>query len=99
MRTVGNSKLPFSSDTRVAAMPVSRFDSVTVAPGTTAPVLSLTVPTTLAVSNCAEADDARRRAQSNARQVLIDRGMFDTILTIDDGGMTASSISSNGRPR
>ena len=36
-----NSKLPFSSDVRTAAMPVSRLVSVTVAPGTTAPELSL----------------------------------------------------------
>jgi hypothetical protein len=37
----------------VAVMPVPTFFSVTVAPGTTAPVESRTVPSTLAVSNWA----------------------------------------------
>src|SRR5215217_5641022 len=37
-------------------MPVLVFFSVTVAPGTTAAVESRTVPSTLAVSNCAEAE-------------------------------------------
>src|SRR4029453_14518797 len=42
-------------------MPVPTFFSVTVAPGTTAPVESRTVPSTLAVSNCAYAAAGGRR--------------------------------------
>ena len=44
-----------SSLTVFATMPVLTFFKVTVAPGTTAPVESRTVPSTLAVSNWAKA--------------------------------------------
>src|SRR5512140_1119293 len=77
MRTVTNSKLPFASVTRVMAMVVSRFVSVTVAPGTTPPVLSLTVPTTDAVSNCAYAAGAHSRSRAISRANL-ERVMLGT---------------------
>ena len=62
-----NSKLPLASVTRTVATPVSRFVSVTVAPGTTPPVLSLTVPTTVAVSNWANEGSAAAITQVAAR--------------------------------
>ena len=58
-------------------MPVAAFFSVTVAPGTTAPEESLTVPSTVAVSNWARADagsssaaaiDGQERATQTGRQ-------------------------------
>ncbi len=66
-----NSKLPLASVTRTVATPVSRFVSVTVAPGTTPPVLSLTVPTTVAVSNCA--DEGRTAARRHAAAMTVTR--------------------------
>jgi len=53
--TVKNSKLPSAADVRVRATPVAVLVSDTVAAGTTAPVVSRTVPTIDAVSNCAYA--------------------------------------------
>ena len=71
IRTVMNSKLPFASVTRTMATPVSRFVRVTVAPGTTPPVLSLTVPTTVAVSNCA--NDGRAAARRHTADMTVTR--------------------------
>jgi hypothetical protein len=50
-------------------MPVATFFSVTLAPGTTAPEESRTVPRTVAVSNCAKASDgsSSSAAASTAR--------------------------------
>ena len=49
-------------------MPVLTFFKVTVAPGTTAPVESRTVPSTLAVSNWAKAAGCRRQDRDDGRE-------------------------------
>src|SRR6185369_1414123 len=54
-RTFENSKLPSAVVLRTAETPVSVLVRVTLASGTVAPCASFTVPTTDAVSNCAEA--------------------------------------------
>jgi hypothetical protein len=64
-----NSKAPFSSVTLTTVMPVSRFVSVTVAPGITPPESSLTVPTMVAESNWATAGAPNNRLHSKARQM------------------------------
>ncbi len=77
-----NSKLPLASVTRMVVTPVSRFVSVTVAPGTTPPVLSLTVPTTVAVSNCAnEGSDATSTSVTARRATRRDR-LLNTMETL-----------------
>ena len=54
-RTVTNSKLPSDEVVRATDTPVAVLVKVTLASGTVAPDASFTVPTTDAVSNCAEA--------------------------------------------
>src|SRR5687768_6026803 len=71
MRTVKNSKLPFASDIFSTLRPVSRFVNVTLASGTTPPELSRTVPTTVAVSNCANDGVAQRTSASVTRVLTI----------------------------
>src|SRR5688572_27625731 len=66
MRSVENSKMPLSSDVRAWVTPVATLVSVTVAPATTAPELSRTVPTIDPVSNCAAAGAAKSRKARQA---------------------------------
>src|SRR4051812_24926777 len=54
----GKTNCPLSVDTAVAAVPVASWVAVTVAPGTTAPDWSRTVPTMVPVSSCADAGRA-----------------------------------------
>jgi hypothetical protein len=61
------------------ATPVSRFVSVTVAPGTTPPVLSLTVPTTVAVSNWANEGRAAARRHAAANTATRTPRFFNTM--------------------
>jgi hypothetical protein len=61
---------------RVVAMPVLSFCSTTLAPGTTAPVLSATTPCTRPRVSCACAPPAQTSATSNAaRQLLMRMGV------------------------
>ena len=53
--TAGNSKFPSSADVLTVEIPVSIAVNVTFAPGTTDSDASRTVPTTVAVSNWADA--------------------------------------------
>ena len=62
--TVKNSYWPAAPVVFTFETPVSRLVSVTVASGITAPELSRTVPTTDAVSNCAEADTEKMTRKS-----------------------------------
>ena len=77
-----NSKLPFASVTRTVATPVSMFVRVTVAPGTTPPVLSLTVPTTVAVSNWANEGSAAAIRQAAARTAMRRYRLLNTLGTL-----------------
>ena len=70
---VGNSAneydpAPFETTERLK--PVFSFFTVTVAPGTTAPVLSVTVPRMLAVILCAK-DGTANATTTNVRQIVL----------------------------
>jgi len=63
---VKNSYAPLSSVTLVRVTPVAALRSVTVTPGSTAPLVSRTVPSTDAVSNCAWTTGTTTRQNDSA---------------------------------
>src|SRR5438552_18295705 len=70
---VGNSPNEYDPDPFVIVerlKPVFSFLTVTVAPGTTAPVLSVTVPRMLAVILCAK-DGTANATTTNVRQIVL----------------------------
>ena len=71
--TVKNSYKPAAPVVFTIESPVSTFVSVTVASGITAPELSRTVPTTDAVSNCADADaaESKRAIEQSVNSLFI----------------------------
>src|SRR5262245_55484605 len=65
--TATNSYVPASPVVFDTEIPVSALVSVTLAPGTSAPDVSRTVPTTEALSNCANAELAPARSRARIR--------------------------------
>src|SRR5581483_1335989 len=85
-RTVTNSYNPSAFDERVADTPVAVLVSGTFASGTTAPDASRTVPTTEAVSNCANAGTAHSNRNTNSEHTRCRAGfgMRSMLSTADD---------------